>query len=47
MIILGVILILIGWLVGISVLMTLGMILAIVGVVLWFVPIGGSRRRYY
>lgn len=45
MMILGLILLLIGWLVGIPILVTLGVILLIVGLVLMFVPsIGGGRR---
>jgi len=47
MVILGVILILIGWLASISLLLWIGVILVIVGLVLNFVPIGGTRRRYY
>jgi hypothetical protein len=42
MIILGLILVLIGWLAHISILLTLGVILAVVGVVLALV--GGSGR---
>lgn len=47
MIILGVILLLIGLLAGIPILTTIGAILAIVGLVLNLVPIGGTRRRVY
>lgn len=47
MIVLGLILLLIGLLVGPSILTTLGLILLIVGLVLNFVPIGGTRRRFY
>ena len=47
MIILGVILLLIGLLANIPVLTTIGAILAIVGLVLNLVPIGGTRRRVY
>jgi hypothetical protein len=47
MIILGIICLLLGFLLGIPILWTIGIILVIVGVILWFVPIGGARRRYY
>lgn len=47
MVILGIILILVGWLTGISILYVLGFVLVIIGLVLWFVPIGGTTRRYY
>lgn len=48
MIILGVILIVLGWLLGISVLYTIGAILAVIGLVLMLVgfaghPVGGRR----
>jgi Family of unknown function (DUF6131) len=49
-IILGLILLLIGWLAGIGILQTIGIILIIIGAVLWILgsmgrPIGG--RRWY
>jgi hypothetical protein len=51
MIILGVILILLGALLGIPVLYTIGIILAIVGVVLWILGAAGrgvgGRTHYY
>ena len=47
MVILGIILLLIGLFTTLKVLVTIGIILLIVGLVLNFVPIGGSRRRYY
>ena len=47
MVILGVILLIIGLIAGIQILVWLGIILLIVGLVLNFVPIGGTRRRYY
>lgn len=47
MIILGVILLLIGLIADIPILTTIGAILAIVGLVLNLVPIGGTRRRVY
>lgn len=47
MIILGVILLIIGFVIGSGLLETIGAILAIVGLVLNLVPIGGRRRVYY
>jgi len=47
MIVLGVILLLIGLLADIPILTTIGAILAIVGLVLNLVPIGGTRRRVF
>lgn len=47
MVVLGLILLLIGLLAGINILYVLGIILLIVGLVLNFVPIGGTRRRFY
>ncbi len=47
MIILGIILAVIGWLASISILLWIGVALVIVGLVLNFVPIGGSTRRWY
>jgi hypothetical protein len=47
MVILGLVLLVIGLLAGISVLVTIGAILAVVGLVLNLVPIGGRRRVYY
>jgi hypothetical protein len=49
--ILGVILLVIGWLANIGILQTLGIILIIVGAVLWILgsmgrPVGG-RRHYF
>ena len=51
MLILGVILLVIGWLANIGILQTLGIILIIVGAVLWILgstgrPVGG-RRHYF
>ena len=48
MLILGLILLLIGWLTGIGILTTLGIILLVVGAVLWILgsmgrPVGGRR----
>ena len=51
MIILGVILILLGILIGVPVLYTIGVILAIVGLVLWILGAAGrgvgGRAHYY
>lgn len=47
MIVLGLILLLLGLLVGPSILTTLGIILLVVGLVLNLVPLGGTRRRVY
>jgi hypothetical protein len=47
MIILGLVLLIIGLIAGIPILTTIGVILIIVGLILWFVPVGGVRRRYY
>jgi hypothetical protein len=47
MVVLGVLLLLLGLLTGPSILTTLGIILIVVGLLLNFVPIGGTRRRYY
>jgi hypothetical protein len=47
MVILGVILLIIGLIANIQILWIIGLILLLVGLVLNFVPIGGTRRRYY
>jgi hypothetical protein len=47
MVVLGVLLLLLGLITGPSILTTLGIILIVVGLLLNFVPIGGTRRRYY
>lgn len=47
MIILGLILLIIGLIFSISILTIIGAILLVVGLVLNFVPIGGTRRRFY
>lgn len=47
MVVLGLILLLLGLLTGTSTLYTLGIILLIVGLILNFVPVGGTRRRFY
>jgi len=46
MVILGLILLIIG-LFTVPALVWIGLILIVVGLVLNFVPIGGTRRRYY
>jgi hypothetical protein len=43
--ILGLILLLIGWLTGIGILTTLGIILLVVGAVLWILGVDGSSGR--
>ena len=47
MVIFGLILALLGFFLGIQILWVIGIILLIVGLVLWLVPIGGRTHRYY
>jgi hypothetical protein len=47
MVILGLILLIIGLIASINILWIIGLILIIVGLVLNFVPMGGTRRRWY
>lgn len=51
MIALGIVLLAIGWLLGISILWTLGIILVVIGIVLWVLgSVGhavGGRRHYW
>ena len=47
MIVLGLILLILGLVLSISILTTLGAILLVVGLVLNLVPMGGTRRRVY
>jgi hypothetical protein len=47
MVILGLILLIIGLIASISILWIIGLVLIVVGLVLNFVPVGGTRRRYY
>ena len=47
MVVLGLILLVIGLVAGISILTTIGAILLIVGLILNLVPIGGTRRRVF
>jgi hypothetical protein len=46
-IVLGLILLIIGLVASIPALTTIGFILLIVGLILNFVPLGGTRRRFY
>jgi len=47
-VVLGLILLIVGLLVAsLHVLVIIGVILLVVGLILNFVPIGGTRRRYY
>lgn len=47
MVVLGLILLIIGLVASIPILVTIGAILLVVGLILNFVPMGGTRRRYY
>ncbi|HEX8779604.1 MAG TPA: hypothetical protein VF728_00350 [Nocardioides sp.] len=47
MVVLGLILLIIGLVIGQSILTTIGAILLVVGLILNFVPIGGSSRRVW
>lgn len=47
MVVLGVILLIIGLVAGIGILTTIGIILAVVGLILNLIPIGGTRRRVF
>ncbi|WP_329376535.1 DUF6131 family protein [Streptomyces sp. NBC_01351] len=51
MLVLGIILLLIGWLTGIGILWTIGIVLIVVGAVLWILgSLGhavGGRRHYW
>jgi hypothetical protein len=51
MIVLGVVLLILGWLLGIGILWTIGIILIVVGVILWILgSMGravGGRRHYW
>jgi hypothetical protein len=47
MIVLGIILLVIGLVAAIKILLYLGVVLLVVGLILNFVPIGGTRRRFY
>jgi hypothetical protein len=47
MVVLGLILLIVGLVAGISILTTIGAILLVVGLILNLVPIAGTRRRVY
>ena len=51
MIVLGIILLILGWLLGISILWTIGIIVLVIGVILWILgSMGravGGRRHYW
>jgi hypothetical protein len=47
MVILGLILLIIGLVANIGILWVIGLVLMVVGLVLNFVPVGGTRRRWY
>lgn len=49
MLILGLVLLLIGWLLGISILYTIGILLVVIGAVLWALGASGhyAGRRWY
>jgi hypothetical protein len=51
MIVLGIILLILGWLIGIQILFTLGIILIVVGVILELLGVAGrplfGRRHYF
>jgi hypothetical protein len=47
MVILGLILLIIGLVASNSILWFIGLILIVVGLILNFVPVGGTRRRWY
>jgi uncharacterized protein DUF6131 len=51
MIVLGIILLILGWLLGISILWTIGIILVVIGVILWILgSMGravGGRTHYW
>jgi len=47
MVVLGLILLILGLVLSMSLLVTIGVILLIVGLIVNLVPIGGTRRRVY
>lgn len=47
MILLGAILAILGFIFGIYILWIIGLILLVVGLIMWFVPMGGTTRRWY
>jgi hypothetical protein len=46
-VVLGLVLLVLGLVLGIYWLWVIGLILIVVGLLLWFVPVGGTRHRYY
>ncbi|HET6937995.1 MAG TPA: hypothetical protein VFI19_05295 [Nocardioides sp.] len=47
MVVLGLILLILGLVLSMSLLVTIGVILLVVGLIVNLVPIGGTRRRVY
>ncbi|WCD86288.1 hypothetical protein KPP03845_102631 [Streptomyces xanthophaeus] len=51
MIVLGIILLVVGWLTSLSILWTIGLILVVIGIILWILgAVGhsvGGRKHYY
>lgn len=47
MVILGIVLLVLGYFLSLYILEVIGVLLIVVGLVLWFVPLGGHTRRYY
>jgi hypothetical protein len=47
MVILGLILVVIGLFTTLKILLLIGSVLLVLGLILNFVPVGGTRRRYY
>jgi hypothetical protein len=47
MVVLGLILLIVGLVIDMSILVTIGAILLVVGLILNVVPIGGTRRRVF
>lgn len=47
MVVIGLILLVLGLLFAVHVLFVIGLLLLLVGLVLNFVPVGGTRRRYW
>ena len=47
MVVLGLILLIVGLVLPMSILVTIGIILIVVGLILNFVPIGGTSRRVF
>ena len=47
MVLLGIVLALLGWFLPQQMLLIIGVVLIIVGLCLWFIPVGGTTRRWY